>query len=670
MLMTNNFDTVKTASASEKFNLVRIKPARQVQDSLTLLSGTTYTTTFAFIALKEIKVDGVLFTRVSGVPSATEFSFSESTKLITINLGAALTTQKVIVFYYLFYSKEKTRITFETPTDSASTQRQWSPQISTDPTFNFNLKDITEGFLTTSNSSLTLDNEEGDFEQFLSTDDSFSKKEITMWLALDNTENVKLIYRGFVNKIKVGRKVSLEYFDEFFVLNRAFFSNGTYLKSSYNSTTFGSLHPVKENQPIHKLFAEVTTYKVIDEGTVAGLHKVDGDRLLEAHSIIFSTTISVTTNRDWGTVLNEGDGGQQSDTVSATDHTDPDFSLITHGSSKNYRIGDTLEFTGPKRARVLFVDSGADQIKTTKDATIAVSDTITRPGISVVVITQDNVKYYALFGRDYSVTYLAQTNSIIKITFTNNFEATLGMTALNPDVDVVRFRAWGDTGKSLLHGDVVKEILESSGVTVNAASITAANAASTVKTNFYIPHRNESSFKSHAANIQDILSSTLGFIFLNNDLEIGYSLFSAPSTSTQADDREILLDTFSTEIDYNDIRDSIRPQNIHDILELDFVNAGLENTKALFLHEISTQKTYDHVLADTSRMSSILGLLSERKALYKFETKIRPDTILGDQLEISRDDLIGGVSTRDITIMSLNKQAVKAQMAGFDLLGL
>ena len=54
----------------------------------------------------------------------------------------------------------------------------------------------------------------------------------------------------------------------------------------------------------------------------------------------------------------------------------------------------------------------------------------------------------------------------------------------------------------------------------------------------------------------------------------------------------------------------------------------------------------------------------------KFETKIRPDSILGDQFEISRDDLIGGVSTRDITIIGLNKQATKAQMSGFDLLGL
>ena len=93
---------------------------------------------------------------------------------------------------------------------------------------------------------------------------------------------------------------------------------------------------------------------------------------------------------------------------------------------------------------------------------------------------------------------------------------------------------------------------------------------------------------------------------------MGYSLFTAPSTSTEVTDREILINSFSTTIEYNDVRDSIRPTNVHDILELGFVNAGLENTKALYLHEVSTQKTYNHVLADTTRMSTILGLIAER----------------------------------------------------------
>jgi hypothetical protein len=143
-----------------------------------------------------------------------------------------------------------------------------------------------------------------------------------------------------------------------------------------------------------------------------------------------------------------------------------------------------------------------------------------------------------------------------------------------------------------------------------------------------------------------------------------------PSSSTEVTDREILLDSFKTRIEYNDVRDSIKPENVHDILELDFVNAGLENTKALYLHEVSTQKSYNHVLADTSRMSTILGLLSERKAFYSFVTKIRPDVIVGDQFELDRSKLIGNVLERDITIIGIKKRSSSATLSGYDLLGL
>ncbi len=668
--MANNFETVKGNAASEKFNLIRLEPARAVEGDLTLDSGTTYTATFAFTNISRILVDGVTYTEVNSSPSSGEYSFSESTKLITINLGAALTTQRVICFYYHFYSTDKARVANEDPENTSTTLRGWQPRVASEPTFDFNLKDVTEGFLSTSNSSVRLHNEDSFFEQYLTDNDSFSNKNITIWQGIDTVENIKLVYRGQINRLSIGRKVNIQFFDEYAKLNRQLYSNGTYLNSTYNSTRFSNLHPPKENLPIHKLYAELTTYKVIDEGTASGLHRVDGRRLMEAHCTNFSTTISTSTNREWGTILSEGDYGIQSDTISAVDHTDANFSLLTVGANKPYRIGDTLEVASTKYVRVLYFDDGADQIKTTKDATITTSSSVTRPGISVIVIEQDSVLYYALYGRDYSVSNTGNPNDIIKVTFVNNFEATLGMNALNPDTDTVRFRAWADTGKSLLHGDVVKEFIEESGLTVNTASITQANTDSTVKTNFYIPHYQEQEFKSIAENIEDILKSTLGYIFLNNDLEMGYSLFAAPSSTTEVTDREILLDSFQTNIEYNDVRDSIRPENVHDILELDFSNAGLENTKALYLHEVSKQKSYVHVLADTSRMSTILGLLAERKALYKFRTKIRPDTIIGDEFEIDREDLIGNVGDRDIAIVSVQKKSTEVTLSGYDLLGL
>jgi hypothetical protein len=669
--MANNFDSIKGKSSSEKFNLIRLEPARQIESSLLLVSGTTYEADFSFISLNAIKVDGVSYTKVTSSPSSGEYSFNESTKKVTINLGAALTDQKVIAFYFLFYTTGKTRVTFETPTDDLSASRSWEPRIKSDPSFNFNIKDIQNGTFSLGASSISLHDQDSNFAQYLTDDDSFSNKKITIWLGLDSVENVKLVYRGFINRVTVGGdSVTISYFDEFSILNSTYFSNGTYLNSTYNSTRFPNIHPPKENAVIRKLFSEVTSYKVIDEGTAAGLHKISNERLLEAVCIDFNTTISTSNNREWGTILSQGDGGIQSDTVQSVDHSDVNFSLLGFTSGKKYRIGDTLQIAGSKYVRVLFVDNGANTIKTTKDATISVSDAIVRDGISSIVITQNNVNYYPLYGRDYTTAISAQTNDIIKITFSNNFEATLGMAALNPDTDLVGFRAWANTSIDITHANSVKLILEAAGLTVNSASITQANTDLTVNTNFYIPFREDTSFPSFLNVLERLLFSTLGYLSLNNDLEIEYSVFKAPSSANEITDRQILLNTMTTSIDYNDVRDSIVPSNVHDILELDFVNSGLENKKATYLHEIVKERSYNHILEDTSRMQAILDLISERKALYKFTVKTEPDTILGDQFKLTDTDLIGNVVERNITTVGVSKKATEVIISGYDLLGL
>lgn len=667
--MPNEFDTVKLQAASEKFNLIRIEPARAIEDDLVLSSGTTYTVTFAFSPISRITVDGVEFTKVSSSPASGEFSFDESSKLLTINLGAALTSQVIVAFYYLFFTKDKARVTFETPTDDSTPNRVWLPRIGQDPDFNFNLRDVTEGFISFGTSAISFDNEDGFFEQYFGDNDSFSNKRITIWLALEDVENVKIVFRGLIRSATISRKVSINYFDEFSVLNKTFYGNGNFLNSSFNLTRFPSLHNPRQNLPIFRLFAETSYYRVIDEGTASGLFKLSSQRLLEASCIEFSTTISTSTNRKWGTVLSEGDSGIQSDTVQTVDHSDANFSLLGVSSNRKYKIGDTLKIGGTKYVRVLFYDSVNDEIKTTKDATINVSDVISRPALSIV-ITQDEVNYYPLFDRDYTETYAVEPNDIVAINFVNNFEANLSMPkALNPDTDQVRFRAWADTGKDLKHGSVVKEILETAGLTVNTASITAANAISTVNTNFYIPFVQESGFTTFANNLGKLLQSTFGYIALNNDLEFIYALFDTPTDDMTVTDREILLNSFNQNLDYNDIINEMIPENDHDIFEVGFTNNSLTSDKASYLHESSVSKTYNHILADTSRMSALFNYLSNRRGFYTFSTKTIPDAIIGDDFEISRDRIIGDVAAKNVTVIAVSKRATETNITGVDLLG-
>lgn len=668
--MANEFSTRKTKSSSEKFNLIRIEPARYVSSDLALSSGTTYTLTFAFKNIARIKVDGTTYTKTTGAPSSSEYTFDESTKLLTINLGAALTTQSVIAFYYIFYTTNEAKVTYEDPVDSSTTSRIWEPRVKATPSFQFNLKDILNGRLSFGVSTLVIENQDMDFNKYLTDNDSFANKRIWVWLCLDRVEHVSIVFRGYINKLSVSENVTFTLFDEFSALDKTYFSNSTYLKSTYNSTKFANIHPKKENKPIHRLFAETSYYEVIDNGVASGLYKLSGSRLLEAHCTNYTPVVSTSNNRVWGACLSEGDGGVQTDSVQATDHTDSNFSLLDYTNGKNYKIGDTLEIGAtPHRVRVLSVDTDNDQIKTTKNASIATSDTITRPGISIV-ITQSDTFYYPLYGRDFTLDYSGNTNSIIEITFTSNFEATLGMNALDPDNDFVGFRAWADTGSSFNHGTVVQTMLQDAGLNVNAASIATANGTS-INTNFYIPYVDEQQFKSYSSYIEKLLQSTFGYLSLNNSLEIEYHLFAAPSASDTITSREILKESFLTEIDYNDVRSSIVPENPHDIFELDYANAGLEENKALYLHEIETSKAFDHVLKGTARMQKILDVVSERRAIYYLKSKVNPDVIVGDEFSVSRDDnLVGVVSEKDLKVISIDKTDKDVRIGLTDLLGL
>lgn len=665
--MANNFDTIAQNRSSEKFFLVRLEPARLVSDDLSLDSGTTYSTTFAFVPVSKVVVDGVEYTKVTTITADQQWTFDESTQLLTIRFDAVLTTQQAVAFFYLFFTQERAKQAPEDPLDTNTTTRVWSPRISeSPPIINYDQRDILSGLLNYGSSSLGLKNQDSFFNQFLGPNDSFFNKEAIFWSGLDSVDNVQIAFRGRINDINVSQNVAVSFYDELSALDSTFFSNGTLLNSTFNETRFPSMNPIQFNLPIRKLFAETSFYKVIAEPT-SDLFQLDKERLLEAVNIDYTPEVLNTNNRDWGTILGEGDFGAQSDTVSSVDNTNPNFTILTHGSGKEYRIGDTIK-VDTEFVRVLDVNSGSDQISVTKNVVIVATDVITRPGITPV-ITQAEVAFYPLFDRDYNIT-TGGNNNIIEINFVNNFEATLGMTGLDPDADIVRFRAWADTAKDLRHSNVVQEILEEAGLTVNTASITAANAVTAVETNFYVPFVLDDTFFSFQTVIESILKGLPSFIGVNTDLELTYNVIDAPSSTDETTEREFLLNTLNINIDYRDLFFSITPTNDHDIIEVNFSNPVLESDRARFLHETTKNKDLNHVLADTSRIQTILDAISERRALYTFTTKTHniSDTI-GDDLKLVSSKLLGTDSEVEATILGLNKTSDQVEVVADDLLG-
>jgi len=399
--MSNDFSTIVNDESIEKINLVRVQTAREIGASLSLSSGTTYTNTFHNISVHKITVDGSEYSLVSGTPSSSEYSFSESTKLITINLGTSYSSQQVVVFYYLFYSKEQTRLAPETPTDSSSTVRSWIPRIASSPNTTVDSKDIQTGKLKFGSSALRLHNQDHDFEQYLTDKDSFANKEIVFWVALNDVENVEIAFKGVITRLTIDQHVVIDFDDTLALLDQTFFSNGSYLSSTFNTTKFPNMNRTDENKPIRKLYSEITKYKTFTDPSTGYQFLTQSD-MLSAVSTNFSEIVSVTNNRELGTILAEGDHGVQSDTVQAVTSSSPNWSLVTYTAGKKYKLGDSIIINGNIYGFIIEMLESTNQFRTQYSASIATSQTISRSPITLAVLA-DATHYKPLFGRDYTM---------------------------------------------------------------------------------------------------------------------------------------------------------------------------------------------------------------------------------------------------------------------------
>jgi hypothetical protein len=346
----------------------------------------------------------------------------------------------------------------------------------------------------------------------------------------------------------------------------------------------------------------------------------------------------------------------------------------------NFLIGDTFVYNS-LYFRVVLVDKVNGYLYCTKDAAAAVGSAILGNDCpSLVVADQIGGIYYPLYGRDYTATTSATSggNVYLKITFVNNFEANhAGLTTLDPGIHSVTYRVRPDTTNGS-HGKVVKMILENAGATVNAATVTAADAAFSSNVAFSIPQFDETDYSENIKYLQLIFSSALSYISLNNDFDFEYHLFQTPSSTTEITDVDIINDSFKVEIDYQDIIHQLIAYNPHwSSAEAvanpsDSPSSTEENLTAKYLHGINRVKRFRHVLETiTSRLPDIIAVRSNRKASYLFDTKIiNIDNILGDDLLIETGGILGGGSSKQLMILSLTKSPKETKIIASDLLDL
>jgi len=701
--MSNDFSTLKDRQTTSKIILARLKPGRDIAYDLTLDSGTIHQMTFPFAPLCGIEVNGTTYTKVSGTPSPNQYSYDETTRLLKIELGAAVATFQgtgaIIAYYYLFYTNEVGRYVNEDPEDSTSTMRFWEPRIVGFPSFLISQENVIDGFLSIGNTSLNLFNEDDDFQQYLTDNDSFSRKEIRMWQCLDSTENIQKFFLGICSRLTIGQnRITISTDNLFGKLNDTYSPIESTRNSTYRSANLSfTVRDEDKDKNILKLFCLVSktvetksdwrNFGIVLGSLNQGYYLFSQGYL--AVNVSYSNSQSITNNRLWAVCIESTASSEYSTTVSGkTSSTVGALTLtrFTVADANKFRPGDNIKLNGNVGFYVIEIDTDNNYIYVSGDTTsISNGHTVIRPSVSVVQVKAQNdggVQYWAYL--EWITHYTIETNDGIRcIRLVDDFEGTLALTGeiangINPDNEII-FRAWNHD--SVQHGDVVQDLLESVGITVNSSSITTANATE-FECNFTSPFWDSDKNESVQDILSKLLKSTLGYLSINSSFEIEYKLFADPNPSTDITEAEFLFSSLIQEIDYKDIYSSIEFRNPHgesifnDRSKLARIEriaeSAIDTSRAKYLHGIDKTKRIEHIVLDmTNSKTKLAGILSKRRATFDLSTKgINFSSIIGDDFNIVSSKIIGDDGEKEIKIIEIEKKANETKIKGVDLLGI
>ena len=679
---------------TNRATLVRINPGRFVSTLFASEGGGVYAITMSGYNVNALKRNGVYLSLVTlSSPSVNDtYSFSETTGRLAVKLSSAPNSDSniLVAFYYLFYTSGVESEYYETPTNAATTRRYWEPALIPDSSFSEYIDGVEIGVVSIPDASIQLNNLGVDFRQYLTNNDSFSNKDIDIWHEINGT--FQKTYTGKIKTINsVSRlSVSISFSTQVSLLDKTAFMGDTFEQCYHVSITV----PKKDLfKAIPVLVGESYSESIKSIGPPDYTVPIVGT---SAVCTSYNPLISTTTNRVWTTCRALGSLELQNWTAIQAANPGPGVVMfrIASGFSGIYP-GDTIRFTdgGNDYFAIIartdnYVHSSITynilglQVRNTAGvfnfASVgSISSVIDQlEAIQILYKDPDGTTSFLCNELEYSVseTTTAGSNSLISITLVNNVEAFPVVTAsqtIDPQITDIQYvvkTLFSDNS----HGQILKVLLEKSGITVNNASVVAANAASAQLLQFSIPFKDEQEYSPYLVYVQKILESMLGYINLNTSGEIEYHLMAAPvPTDTRTNDH--ILSEVSSSLEYRDIVTDIIFNNKHAGIVSDesTVANKVTSNKAKYLHDTEKQLIFEHVLKpgvnDTiSRQVEILAIRSNRKNIITYRT----DTVdlaksVGDEVTIT-DDLqsIGSF------ILSLRKSEDSTTVEATDLLGL
>lgn len=687
-----SISTEKIKFATERFLLVRINPARYI---LPTLSAGLYQITLPFI-INTLQRNGAPLTKDTTDPTVNDHWYQdENTKILKVKLASApnATTNVLVAFYYLFYTAVVYRSISENPEDDSTPTRDWQPLMQNYPSVLQSFDNIYNGVFSINDTSIELINADGIFQTYLTDDDTFYNKTVDIWLCIEDVTNIQKIFTGTIKNLSISTNiVTVNVVDSFNKLKDIASMGDDTDEIYFTLDGFPDVDPKYASFPVPYIVGKNSRYiTAVQSDPIPGNPVIY--RISEANEAVCTSIfspLSQVVNRQWGCCRQKGAVPTQSfGSVAAILQPATGFYYVRFSSLSNVYLGDTVKFnngggdiygTVASVGNFTYLTVNYNCIVYDPSNSLLLTSTISNSKSFAVVIYDPTTAtfFYPAIGRDYAVddsVFTQGGNRYVKILFANNFEGLTISPALDPNKHKVYYRTSNSEIQS--HADIIQDICDLVGIPTNAASFVAAYAALSVNARFQIPNFDESDYQPYLKYVQDVLSSTLGFLRINSSFETEYKLISAPSSTNLRDSSLMIADASGCTIEYQDIATKIIAYNPHNssAFETSMTATPSETRdapKARWLSGVENVNRFRHVLETiTARIDAHIGLKSFRFAKYMFQTATEDiDTELGDDVELQNKIVAGGSFIQDVKIITIEKSPKYVSLEASDFKGL
>lgn len=696
--------------------LLKVNPARNVSNLLANEGGGVYSIGWTYV-IDHVERNGITLTETTGTPTVND-QWSYENDTFKVKLAAVPSdTNVLVIFYSLFYTSNKHRITTVDPENPATDEIHWLPKLLSEPTVGQSVVDIISGVLSSTISSIELENADWDFQNYLTDEDSIYRKKVQCWLCINGVTNINKVYEGRVVRLSVkDSQISLTISDSLAMLDQPASFGDQQEEIIYNTDAFPDVYPpnIGFNIPMVLGNRSVNSFKISEPGALKDAD-IPHEGMHEAVCVDFVEGGGIFDNRVWSLCRYIGAPKQVTfGTITQLDYADNGTTtclvgLKTSGFNARAFDGCTVSEAGKTASQgfILKDDThqydyggGVDTYDLQILAFYAAADPDPNYTIAATILSDANgappIKLWheptnssMMMSSGYynsSVVTTSAGNKRQVITLTGGVEnigqlppflAITGETSIDPSTGFRMFFIGESDADTVNHAQVLEKMALGAGLDTNAASFTSAKSALAIDTEFSIPQVGESTPSSYRKYMTDILRGTMGIIFLNNDFEIEYQLLTAPTSSDVTNSDLYLKDSISVDVEYQDIVTELVASNPNMLDEASSVAALSPKATVIdrvpeYLHGIYNTVQYPHVLEQiTSRIATIFSILKHRLAVYKF--KVATDNLtsdIGDDIKFDSPIVLGGSGTQQLKIVAINKSVDGVVVEASDLLGI